>query len=181
MNASDTTPRIYVASLADYNAGRHHGRWIEADRGAQHIWDQINELLASSKEPIAEEWAIHDFEGFGPVRLHEWESIDTVADFARQLTEHGPVFAALVHHFGGVSEIEQARQSLSDAYQGSFESIEHYVEQFIDDCYGDVLSKLPDFIRYHIDYSGIAHDFECGGDIFTLDVEGEVHVFSTSI
>jgi hypothetical protein len=27
-----TTPRIYVASLADYNAGRLHGSWLDAAR-----------------------------------------------------------------------------------------------------------------------------------------------------
>jgi len=53
------TPRIYVASLADYNAGRLHGRWIDADRPAEAIREQIAQMLAESKAPVAEEWAIH--------------------------------------------------------------------------------------------------------------------------
>lgn len=52
------TPRVYVASLADCNAGRLHGRWIDADQSADAIREQIAEMLAESKEPIAEEWAI---------------------------------------------------------------------------------------------------------------------------
>ena len=59
------TPRIYVASLADYNSGRLRGRWIDADQPAEAIREQIVEMLAESNEPIAEEWAIHDYENFG--------------------------------------------------------------------------------------------------------------------
>ena len=51
------TPRIYVASLADYNAGRLHGRWIDADQPIEVIREEIAEMLTESKEPIAEEWA----------------------------------------------------------------------------------------------------------------------------
>jgi len=47
------TPRIYVASLADYNAGRLHGCWIDADQSADAIRDEIAQMLAESKEPIA--------------------------------------------------------------------------------------------------------------------------------
>lgn len=30
-------PRIYVASLSDYNAGTLHGKWIDADQSAEDI------------------------------------------------------------------------------------------------------------------------------------------------
>ena len=46
------TPRIYVASLADYNAGVLLGRWIDADQGVQAIHDQIDAMLATSKQPV---------------------------------------------------------------------------------------------------------------------------------
>ena len=41
-------PRIYVASLADYNAGRLHGRWIGASQSASDIWKEIKR---SSRSP----------------------------------------------------------------------------------------------------------------------------------
>ncbi len=90
------TPRIYVASLADYNSGRLHGRWIDAGQSAEAIREQIAEMLAESKEPIAEEWAIHDYEGFGDLGLSEWQDIDKVAEVAFLIGEHGPVFASLL-------------------------------------------------------------------------------------
>ena len=33
----DGSPRIYVACLAAYNAGRLHGRWIDANQSAEDI------------------------------------------------------------------------------------------------------------------------------------------------
>ena len=31
-------PRIYVASLSDYNAGRLHGSWLDAAQSAEALW-----------------------------------------------------------------------------------------------------------------------------------------------
>jgi len=74
-----------VASLADYNAGRLHGVWIEATQPPSRIWAEIREMLARSPEPMAEEWAIHDFEGFAGLRLDEHEAIEDVAALARRV------------------------------------------------------------------------------------------------
>jgi len=57
--------RIYVADLAAYNNGRLHGVWINACLDPEDIQEQVNKMLAESPEPDAEEYAIHDFEGFG--------------------------------------------------------------------------------------------------------------------
>jgi len=61
------TPRIYVACLAAYNAGRLHGRWIDAAQDAADIQAEVRKMLAASPQADAEEWAIHDYEGFGPL------------------------------------------------------------------------------------------------------------------
>lgn len=177
----EVTPRIYVASLADYNAGRLLGRWIDADQAAECIREQIAEMLAESRQLVAEEWAIHDYEGFGSLRLGEFEDLERVADAACVIAEHGPLFAALVNHFGGLEYNEQARQYLEDGYCGAFDSLADYAEQLIEDCYGSLLNDLPDFIRYHIDYERIGDDMELSGDIFTVELGGVVHVFHSCI
>ncbi|MBA3067902.1 MAG: antirestriction protein ArdA, partial [Hyphomonas sp.] len=51
-------PRIYVACLAAYNAGRLHGRWIDATT-PNEIRAEARAMLAASPEPGAEEHAIH--------------------------------------------------------------------------------------------------------------------------
>src|SRR5260370_29884745 len=75
---SEDDPRIYVAALSDYNAGRLHGAWINANQEPEELQAAITAMLAKAKEPIAEEWAIHDYEGFEPLRLSEYESIEHV-------------------------------------------------------------------------------------------------------
>ncbi len=175
------TPRIYVASLADYNAGRLHGRWIDADQSAETIREQIAQMLAESKEPVAEEWAIHDHENFGDLRLDEFDDIDRVAEVAHLMTEYGSVFASLVAYLGDTSSVNEARRYMEEGYQGEFDSLTDYAQELVEECYSDVLKELPDFIRYHIDYDGIARDMELSGDVFTLECEGKVHVFNTHI
>lgn len=179
--ATDTTPRIYVASLADYNAGHLLGRWVDANQSVERIREQISEVLRESAEPIAEEWAIHDYDNFGELRLSEFEDLECVAEVARLVDEHGPVFAALANHFGGMSNIADARRCMEEGYRGAFDSVAEYAEEFLTDCYADLLNKLPGFIRYRIDFQGIADDFEMGGDIFTFSCGGKVHVFDGHI
>jgi antirestriction protein len=176
-----TRPKIYVASLADYVAGRMIGRWIDAVQSPDAIRKEIAEILAQSKEPIAEEWAIHADSGFGTAGIGEYESIEHVSEFAHLIVEHGELFAELVSHLGGASNLAEAKRYMEEGYSGEFESVEDYAQQFVEDCYGDAVAKLPDFLRYHIDYEGVARDMELGGDIFTIRHRGSVHVFQGNI
>jgi antirestriction protein len=175
------TPRIYVASLADYNAGRLHGRWIDADQPAETIREQIAVMLAESKEPIAEEWAIHDHENFGGLSLSEFEDIDRIAEVALLITEHGPVFASLLGYLGGTSSVGEARRYMEEGYRGAFDSLADYAQELVEECYSDVLKGLPDFIQYHIDYEGIARDMDLNGDVFSFECGGKTHVFEAHI
>jgi len=174
-------PRIYVASLSDYNAGRLLGRWIDADQSADAIHSEIAAMLEESKEEIAEEWAIHDYECFGELRLSEFDSIDLVAQAARLIVEHGKMFAGLLNHFGGLAGMDEAKQYMDEGYLGEFSSLADYAQELIDDLYSDLIRAIPEFIRYHIDYDGIAHDLELGGHIFTVVCNGMLHVFDAHI
>jgi len=81
-------PRIYVACLAAYNSSCLHGRWIDATT-PDEIWEQVRAMLADSPEPDAEEWAIHDYEGFEGANLFEYASFETVCELADFIEEHG--------------------------------------------------------------------------------------------
>ena len=109
------TPRIYVACLASYNAGILHGEWIDAT-DADVIREAIQEMLKGSPSPGAEEWAIHDYEGFGSTRLGEWEDIDRVAELGALIDEHGEAFAAYADHVGVDYATEE---SFQDAFAAS--------------------------------------------------------------
>ncbi len=178
---SDRTPRIYVASLADYNAGDLHGCWIDADQPVTEIQDAISRMLSASAQPVAEDWAIHDYENFGPLRLSEFEDMERVSEVACGIVEHGPLFAAVVNHFGGLSNLDEARRYMDDGCRGAFATLAEYAEELIGDCYADALKHLPEFIRGHIDWDGIGRDLELSGDIFTVVCDAQLYVFDSHI
>lgn len=189
MNSNDLTssnptqdlPRIYVASLSDYNAGRLHGRWIDANQPEVAIRAEIADMLAESRELVAEEWAIHDYDNFAGLRLSEFEDLDRVSAVAALIAQHGTLFAKLMEHFGGMSGLEDARRCMEEGSRGAYESLAHYAQELVEECYGDAIERLPAFIRGHIDYDGIGRDLELGGDIFTVECGGAVHVFDSTI
>jgi antirestriction protein ArdA len=109
-------PRIYVASLADYVGGHLHGVWLEVTGDADELEERVKRMLSASPLPGAEEWAIHDYEGFGPIYLHEHEPLERVAKLARGIAEHGPAFAhwvALVASLGAAADPTEGFRSVT--------------------------------------------------------------------
>ena len=107
MNTS-TDIQIYVACLASYNNGILHGHWINANQSEEDIWEGIKCVLASSPIPDAEEWAIHDYEGFYGIQLSEYESISTVTELAMFINEQGELGAELYIHYGNLNSAQKA-------------------------------------------------------------------------
>jgi antirestriction protein len=126
-----TAPRIYVACLAAYNAGRLHGVWIDANQAPEDIHSVVSDMLAVSPERCAEEWAIHDYEGFGEMRLSEWESFERVSAIAAGIVEHGAAFAAWLSYDD--SRDPSDIQAFQDAYRGEWESFHAYAEEWAED------------------------------------------------
>ncbi len=125
---SSSTPSIYVACLAAYNNGRLHGEWIDADQSAEDIYTEVQAMLAASPEPGAEEYAIHDFEGFGSLRLGEYESLERVAAIAAGIAEHGEAFAAWLAYDSDRDPVDTS--SFEDAYLGEWDSLRAYAEDY---------------------------------------------------
>jgi antirestriction protein len=123
-----TEPRIYVACLAAYNNGRLHGEWIDADQSADELHEAVARMLAASPQPGAEEWAIHDYEGFGSLRLGEYESLERVATIAEGIAEHGDAFSAWLSY--DESQDVTDMQSFEDAYRGEWDSLRAYAEDY---------------------------------------------------
>jgi antirestriction protein len=123
-----TEPRIYVACLAAYNNGLLHGEWIDADQSADELHEAVARMLAASPQPGAEEWAIHDYEGFGSLRLGEYESLERVATIAAGIAEHGDAFSAWLSY--DESQDVTDMQSFEDAYRGEWDSLRAYAEDY---------------------------------------------------
>ena len=170
---TEVSPRIYVACLAAYNSGILHGAWIGADQDADEIREEITAMLARSPIPLAEEYAIHDYEGFENVSIAEYASIERVARMAAFIGEHGKLGAGLLEQFNG--DMDQAEAHMEDCYHGQFSSF----ADFIEDMTRESGVTIPKSLEYYIDWRAMARDAEMNGEFFTIDTaRDEVHVFS---
>ena len=177
-------PRIYVASLSDYNAGILHGTWLDAQQEPDDLQAGIDRMLAESPttkrygEP-AEEWRIDDFEGWGKIDINEFESLTTIARLADGLVTHGEAFAAWVYLVGGRDDEEI--NEFEDRYQGEYASLDEFGNSILDDMGFDLdeISGIPDGLRPYVavDVAGWTRDMELGGHIATVESDRGVYVF----
>ena len=163
--------RIYVADLAAYNSGILHGIWIDATLDIDDIQDQVNAMLAASSVEGAEEYAIHDYEGFGGHTLSDYEGLQTANELACFIEEYPALGGEILNHFGG--SLDDARKALEDHYSGCYASLAEYAQEWTDNT-----SEIPDQLENYIDYERMARDFEMSGDIYTIETaHDEIHVF----
>tara|TARA_Y100000052_G_C2922239_1_gene69032 strand:- start:220 stop:735 length:516 start_codon:yes stop_codon:yes gene_type:complete len=161
--------RIYVACLAAYNNGHLHGAWIDATFGQDAIWDQINEVLKTSPILGAEEWAIHDHEGFEGLNISEYEGIQSVVEKAEFIKEHGRLGAELVTYY---ADLETARKAIDDDYAGVYKSLAEFAEELTEQT-----TQIPGSLQYYIDYERMARDLEVS-DVLAVELGfEEIHVF----
>jgi antirestriction protein len=151
--------RIYVACLAAYNNGILHGVWLDATQDIGDLWEGINTMLKASPIKDAEEWAIHDYEGYGNLSLSEYMGIQKAHDLAVFIEEHGALGVLVLEYFGG--DLAEASEALEDKYLGAYESIEDFAEETYPD-------NVPEGLAYYIDWKIMAYDMERSGDIFYL-------------
>ena len=177
--APQLEPRVYVASLSDYNAGRLHGTWLDAAVDVDELAAGVHTMLATSPAAGAEEWAVHDYEGFGPIHLGEYEDLATISQLAQGITEHGAAFA----HWAALIDTNEpeALAEFDDAYLGHYASIDAYADELLDDLgYPDLIERaIPEHLQayVHLDVEGFARDLELAGDITTSEGDGGVYVY----
>ncbi|MFT3855121.1 MAG: antirestriction protein ArdA [Ilumatobacteraceae bacterium] len=173
-HAPDDRPRIYAASLGDYTNGILHGAWIDAAVEPDELLTAVQAMLDTSPTALqlgqpAEEWAIHDYDGFGPLRLGEYESSRWITAVARGIARHGPALAAWAAHAG---RDEADVQRFDEVYLGEWNSLHDYAEQFLDDCgIEQQLDQLADWLRPYVqvDVGAFARDLDLGGDVTAID------------
>jgi antirestriction protein len=179
-NAAKRVPRIYVASLSDYNAGRLHGVWLEATE-LRRVRSGVAAMLTASPGGNAEEYAIHDFEGFSRYLPSEFADLGLVCAIGATIVEHGTVFTAYCEHVGfptQTSSVSTLVTGFTESYQGAYESLETWAEQHLEET--GLLQPVPDWLRGYLDIESWADDAELNGDVFAVEFEGKLHVFSNS-
>ena len=166
-----TEINIYVADLAAYNNGILHGRWIDATQDLEEIQAQVQAMLKDSPEPDAEEYAIHDYEGFGGYSVSEYEGLESAHNVAVFIEEHGEIGGELLSHFG--DSIEDATKAIEEHYAGEYKSLADYAEELTEQT-GDI----PKHLEFYIDYERMGRDMELSGDVYTIETGfEEIHVF----
>lgn len=167
-------PRVYVACIAAYNLGLVHGAWLDAAQELAALRDGVCRMLAASPVAAAEDYAIHDYEGFGSLHIEEHTGLDRLSALASFIAEQGALGAALLDHFSG--DLDEARDAVSDRYRGSHASLADYLQNQI-----EATIAIPHALRLHIDYDAMARDAEINDDLFTVCTPGDaVHVFAGS-
>lgn len=154
-------PRIYVACLASYNRAILHGQWLEADDDPEHLREQIQQMLEDSPSPGAEEFAIHDYEGFGGLRLSEFDSLERIHQSACLIVEYRIIAQIALEHCGGVEFVDQAQRMLEDGYQGAYDSKEDWAFEFLEE--NGLWAQVPEHLQSYLDLERYAHDLELSG------------------
>jgi antirestriction protein len=164
-------PQIYVACLAAYNNGKLHGAWIDPTQEPEEILEEIALMLSKSPEPDAEEYLIHDHEGFYGLDIQEHTNMEDVHEKAMFILEHGELGAGLAAYYGG--DLEDAEKSMKENYQGPHKSELDYASTFFDECY---LDTVPENVRLYIDYESFKTDLFID-TCFSIELGGKCHVF----
>jgi antirestriction protein len=181
-------------TVPDYEAAARAEGW-EWDEGGPHFyrpsgtlaphdyehipdgdWEELCDVrdidTTATAIPTAEEWAIHDYEGFEGVKLSEHEDIDTVAALAEAVEEHGEAFAVW---WNNENRDDVDTRAFEDAYRGTYRTLGDYAEQLADDM--GMFDGVNDTIKSYFDFERWAADMEMGGDIWTAAGGDGVYVF----
>lgn len=161
-------PKIYVASLAHYNHGELVGSWFDCFGDLSCNVQQYIQSLTLHGEPC-EEWAIHDYEGFGAYRVCEYENLTQLSLIAYLIKAYGLAITSFLDYYPlNASDFSELEPSFNEAYCGEWSSKLDFATNFFDDLYSHELDKLPNTISSYFDYDAFARDLFIS-DYFSLE------------
>ena len=143
MTATTDTQRIYVASLSDYNAGILHGVWVDLTEvdDIDEVWEKVNAMLKASPATkqygdIAEEWAIHDYEGFGSYRVSEYEGFEKLLLLSQMIANKGEAFLVWAGNDSSVldaDDLGDIEESFDEAFAGEWDDDDAFARNQIEE------------------------------------------------
>lgn len=155
--------RIYVADLAEYNAGRLYGKWLDLNdfndadelKGAVYSVPKINPYSGGRER---NEFAIHDYDlDYTPdPDFGEYPDLEDVFQYHELCSEHGEAFAvwfSLYHT--AYPDRDKWEEKFQSAYYGKFDSYADLAEQMVAE---GLFGEIPESIANYIDYEKIGRD-----------------------
>ena len=164
------TPRLYIASLKDYNNEKLYGVWVDADQPPELILREINLMLKNSKFKNAEEWRIDGFENFGDFEVSEFDSLNNISKLAFLIIEHGEIFADFVNYQGEFTE--NSEENFLESYVGLYDSKESFSMIHFDTTYPNTCID-----SLYIDYEMYMRDLFCESYIDFKTANNQVAIF----
>jgi antirestriction protein len=168
-------PRVWVGSLAGYNAGRLVGAWVDlTNKTADEVWDEARELMRPqiagwmSEAEAFDECTCMDTDNLAGLVDGECSIDEAVA--AAELIDSLPSWvpvAALTAYMSdlGIDVEDFSLSEFEDAYQGEYGSPQDYAEQLVDDT--GMLDAMPENLRNYFDYAAFTRDLFMDGYTFT--------------
>jgi antirestriction protein len=208
MTAATTTPEVWIACLASYNAGRLIGEWVDATD-----IDNLTEAVERIKHaavvaargagegvmyfPVPEEFAIHDYNNFPDTlvsQLGEYPDWKTIVSIAKMIEDHGDKFVAYINACEiDLSEADSIEGKFEEASKGEWESEKAYAEEYLEDMGilgesrkhpggHDFHPAIPEEWQQYFDLKSWSDDnlFRHGSYTF-VQVNGQGYVFDTNV
>ena len=175
--SEDYAPAAWIGCLACHNAGNLVGEWFDADALAEvaDLPEGDMRKRVGCTHADHEEFWVMDYEGFAgalegecspmeAAALAEW--LGRMADAARGW---GDILPALVEYaretfaYGDTPLTEVDPDDVVERLIGVYDNDADMAEEYLSDAYD--ADSLPEWVRYHVDWAGIAHDMRCGGEV----------------
>jgi antirestriction protein len=177
--------RIFVVPLGAWNHGLGYGGWVDTDEGEELLWHGIRKILEGSPMPNEEEWMIVDVEGFGGVRINEYESPDTIAELDELVEDHGslPVAYAISR---GVKP-DGVEEYIQDHYRGWMPSDQSEVDWAWEKLEEDGgMANLPYWMGEGIVWTAVEAWMENMQSIGAFELvrdggDGSTHIFEQAV
>lgn len=145
--------KIYVGTYHKYNCGNLFGEWVDITDYADKddFYAYCAELHKDEEDP---EFMFQDYEDIPEIFISEsW-----VSEKLWGIPDHIDMdaFAAFVDNYGLDPDDDEIFDKFDDSFQGSWDSLEAYAENYFDDVY---LHEIPEYLRCYIDYEKFTRDF----------------------
>lgn len=160
--------KVYVGTYAKYAAGNIAGKWLDLEdfTDAEEFNEACKALHADEADP---EFMFQDWEDIPEGMISESHIDPEVFDWVQMDEDDKELLSVYRSEVDQAGTLEQAQE----ANNGRYSSAEDFAVSLFDEL-GE-LSKVPDFLRCHIDWAGVARDLSA--DYVFADYNGDVWVF----
>jgi antirestriction protein len=163
--------RVYVGTYAKYNEGNLAGEWLDLEDYTDKD-EFIAACLDLHKNETDPEMMFQDWEDVPDGMVTECSIDPDLWDWLALDEDDRKVVQAYRDYVDQSATNEQALE----AYMGKYESAADYAEEHWSES-GE-LNKVPEAVRYHIDWEGVARDMRDNGQNFVEVGYHEVYVFN---